>query len=63
MKKDNSVLKDEIKTELRYVQQSDDQQNYMMEKIQEEGSKYAKKIEIETKRMQELQTQIDLIEM
>jgi hypothetical protein len=32
-----------------------------MEKLQEEGCYYAKKIEMETKRNKELQKQIDLI--
>ncbi len=59
MKKENSLMKDEIKTEKRFSSINETLQNQQMDKIQEEGSKFARKIEIETKKMQELQNQID----
>ena len=54
MKKENNLLRDEIKTEKRFSSINESMQNNQMDKIQEEGSKYARKIEIETKKMQEL---------
>lgn len=51
MKKENSLLREEIKTEKRFSSINETMQNNQMDRIQEEGSKYARKIEIETKKM------------
>ena len=60
MKQENSSLREEIRTEHRYSMINESLQNQQMNKIQEDGNKYARKIEMESRKMQDLQLQIEM---